>query len=73
MEVAWDMETPPGKKYAEDDDITWYVFVDLHGRGIERVPVPKDKVNMETAPSGRAYVFILAGTIQCFVRPQIME
>jgi hypothetical protein len=34
------------------------------------VLIPPDKILQEYAPNGRAYLFVLAGTIQCFVRPK---
>jgi hypothetical protein len=32
--------------------------------------VPPDKIVPDYAPDGQAYLFMLAGTIQCFVRPK---
>src|SRR5712691_4305329 len=32
--------------------------------------IPPEKINQEHAPDGQAYLFMLAGTIQCFVRPK---
>jgi hypothetical protein len=34
------------------------------------VIVPPDKIVPDYAPDGQAYLFMLAGTIQCFVRPK---
>jgi hypothetical protein len=32
--------------------------------------IPPEKINQEYAPNGQAYLFVLSGTIQCFVRPK---
>jgi len=32
--------------------------------------IPPEKILQEYAPDGEAYLFVLAGTIQCFVRPR---
>jgi hypothetical protein len=32
--------------------------------------VPPEKIVPDHAPDGQAYLFLLAGTIQCFVRPK---
>jgi hypothetical protein len=34
------------------------------------VRVPPDKIVSDYAPDGRAYVFVMYGVIQCFVRPR---
>ena len=36
---------------------------------VEWVLIPPEKIVPDYAPDGRAYLFMLAGTIQCFVRP----
>jgi hypothetical protein len=50
-----------GGPYPEDN---WYAW--LNGSW---TLVPPDKILQEYAPDGEAYLFVLAGTIQCFVRP----
>jgi len=37
---------------------------------VEWVLIPPEKIVPDYAPDGRAYLFMLAGTIQCFVRPR---
>jgi hypothetical protein len=32
--------------------------------------IPLEKVIKDYAPDGRAYLFMLAGTVQCFVPPK---
>jgi hypothetical protein len=34
------------------------------------VPVPPEKIVPDFAPDGQPYLFLLADTIQCFVRPK---
>ena len=34
------------------------------------VKVPSEKIVVEYSPSGQAYVYVIAHSIQCFVRPQ---
>ena len=43
----------------------WYAR--LNG---EWVLIPPDKIVPDHAPDGTAYLFLMAGTIQCFVRPR---
>jgi hypothetical protein len=43
----------------------WYALLDG-----EWVRVPPDKIVPDYAPDGRAYVFVIHGVIQCFVRPR---
>src|SRR5262249_28425920 len=53
---------PHTEDYPED---RWYAWING-----EWVLVPPDKIVPDHAPDGRAYLFMLAGTIQCFVRPR---
>jgi hypothetical protein len=48
--------------YPED---RWYAWLDG-----EWVLVSPDKIVPDYAPDGRAYVFVMFGVIQCFVRPR---
>jgi hypothetical protein len=48
--------------YPED---SWFALIE--GKW-ERIP--PDKIVPDYAPDGRPYLFLLAGTIQCFVRPR---
>jgi len=43
----------------------WYALLDG-----EWVRVPPDKIVTDYAPDGRAYIFVMYGVIQCFVRPR---
>jgi hypothetical protein len=43
----------------------WYAWIND-----QWVPVPPDKIVPDYAPDGTPYLFVMAGTIQCFVRPQ---
>jgi hypothetical protein len=51
-----------GSRYPED---RWYAW----NKG-EWIPIPAEKIAKEFAPNGEAYLFMWAGTIQCFVRPK---
>jgi hypothetical protein len=51
-----------GGRYAED---VWYAWLD--GTWTR---VPPEKIVKEFAPDEQAHLFVLAGTIQCFVRPK---
>ena len=53
---------PGSEKYPED---RWYAWIKE-----EWLPIPPEKIVNEYAPDGRAYLFMLAGTVQCFVRPR---
>jgi hypothetical protein len=51
-----------GGPYPEDQ---WYAW--LHDTW---TLIPPEKILHEHAPNGEAFLFVLAGTIQCFVRPK---
>ena len=53
---------PGDEQYPED---RWYAWIKDAW-----VPVPPDKIVPDYAPDGQAYLFMLADTIQCFVRPK---
>jgi hypothetical protein len=53
---------PGTEKYPED---RWYAWI-----RDEWIPIPPEKIVSEYAPDGRAYLFMLSGTVQCFVRPK---
>ena len=53
---------PGTEKYPED---RWYAWIKD-----EWLPIPQDKIVNGYAPDGQAYLFMLAGTVQCFVRPR---
>jgi hypothetical protein len=53
---------PGTEKYPED---RWYAWIKD-----EWIPIPPEKIVNEYAPDGRAYLFMLAGTVQCFVPPK---
>jgi hypothetical protein len=49
--------------YCMPDDAT-------HPERMDWVPIPPEKIVPDHAPDGRAYLFMLAGAMQCFVRPR---
>jgi len=49
-------------RYPED---RWYAWIKD-----DWVLIPPEKIVPDHAPNGEAYLFMLAGTIQCFVRPK---
>jgi|SRR5215471_1629462 len=51
-----------GDKYPED---RWYAWLND-----KWTPIPPEKIVKDHAPDGQAYLFLFAGTIQCFVRPR---
>jgi hypothetical protein len=51
-----------GDRYPED---RWYAWLDD-----KWTLIPPEKIVAGHAPDGRPYLFLLAGTIQCFVRPR---
>ena len=53
---------PGDERYPED---RWYAWLKD-----DWVRVPSQKIVPDFAPDGQAYLFLLAGTIQCFVRPK---
>jgi hypothetical protein len=53
---------PGDEQYPED---RWYAWIKD-----EWIPIPPEKVVSDFAPDGQAYLFMLAGTVQCFVRPR---
>jgi hypothetical protein len=50
------------ERYPED---RWYAWVNE-----EWTRIPPEKIVKDHAPNGQPYLFMLAGTIQCFVRPK---
>ena len=53
----------PGSERHPDD--AWYAWLNNAWTRI-----PPEKILKEFAPDGQAHLFVLAGTIQCFVRPK---
>jgi hypothetical protein len=51
-----------GERHPED---RWYAWLNESW-----TLIPPEKINQDYAPTGEAYLFVLAGTIQCFVRPR---
>jgi hypothetical protein len=51
-----------GGRYPEDQ---WYAWLNESW-----TLIPPEKIVGEYAPNGEAFLFVLAGTIQCFVRPK---
>ena len=51
-----------GDRHPED---VWYAWLDG-----EWTRIPPEKIVQDHAPDGDAHLFVLAGTIQCFVRPK---
>jgi hypothetical protein len=50
---------------ARHPDDRWYAWLDNGW-----VLIPPEKIVADHAPDGQAYLFMLANTIQCFVRPK---
>ena len=55
----------PYRKDGHHPQDLWYAWING-----EWVLVPPDKIVPDYAPDGQAYLFMLAGTIECFVRPK---
>jgi hypothetical protein len=53
---------PGNEKYPED---RWYAWFNE-----EWIPIPPEKIVQDHAPDGQPYLFMLADTVQCFVRPK---
>jgi hypothetical protein len=43
----------------------WYAWIND-----QWIPIPPEKIVNDHAPDGQPYLFMLAGTVQCFVRPR---
>jgi len=72
VKVEYKMVVPEGGKYPEAE---WYVWIESHKPDgtpgeYKWVKGPPEKIVEEYSPSGQAYVYLIAHTIQCFVRPQ---
>jgi hypothetical protein len=73
VKVEYKMIIHEGEKYPEAE---WYVWLERYEEGPTPtgeygwVKVPPEKIVEEYSPSGQAYVYLIAHTIQCFVRPQ---
>ena len=61
VKTKFKVESADGK-YPED---TWYAWLNDSWTRI-----PTEKIVKDHAPNGQPYLFVLAGTIQCFVRPK---
>ena len=53
---------PGDERYPED---RWYAWIKD-----EWLPISPEKIVKDYAPDGQAYLFMLAGTVQCFVPPR---
>jgi hypothetical protein len=53
---------PGSERYPED---RWYAWLNE-----QWTPIPPEKIVHDHAPDGQPYLFLLAGTIQCFVPPK---
>ncbi len=51
-----------GGEYPEDSRYAWL--------GDSWTKIPHEKIVEDHAPNGQPYLFMLAGTIQCFVQPK---
>ena len=51
-----------GDRYPED---VWYAWINDSW-----TKIPPEKIVKDYAPDDQAHLFMLAGTIQCFVRPK---
>jgi hypothetical protein len=50
------------ERYPED---RWYAWLND-----QWIAIPPEKIVQDYAPDGQPYLFVLAGTVQCFVRPR---
>jgi hypothetical protein len=50
------------ERYPED---RWYAWLND-----QWIPIPPEKIVPDHAPDGQPYLFVLGGTVQCFVRPK---
>ena len=62
VKTKFKLEKADGSRYPED---TWYAWINDNWKRI-----PSEKIVDGFAPNGEGYVFLMAGTIQCFVRPK---
>jgi hypothetical protein len=62
VKTKFKLEKADGARYPED---TWYAWIN---DGWKRIP--SEKIVDGFAPNGEGYVFLMAGTSQCFVRPK---
>jgi hypothetical protein len=62
VKTTFKVEMGDDGRYPED---RWYALIE--GRW---VAIPPEKIVPDYAPDGQPYLFMLAGTIQCFVRPK---
>src|SRR5258707_685830 len=72
VKVEYKMVIPEGAKYPEPE---WYVWIESYKPDgtpgeYKWVLVPSEKIVEEYSPSGQAYLYMIARSIQCFVRPQ---
>ena len=75
VKVEYKMVIAEGAKYPEPE---WYVWIESYRpdgmpdeyNKYKWMKVPPEKIVEEYSPSGQAYVYLLARSIQCFVRPQ---
>ncbi len=61
VQTKFKVENSSGR-YPED---TWYAWLKDSW-----VRIPPEKIVQDHAPDGQPYLFMLAGTVQCFVRPK---
>jgi hypothetical protein len=62
VKTKFKLEKADGSRYPED---AWYAWINDDWKRI-----PSEKIVDGFAPNGEGYVFLMAGTIQCFVRPK---
>ncbi len=53
---------PGNERYPED---RWYAWFNE-----DWIPIPPEKIVQDYSPDGQPYLFMFAGTVQCFVRPK---
>ena len=46
-------------------EVRWYAWLKE-----QWIPIPPEKIVQDYAPDGQPYLFLLADTVQCFVRPK---
>src|SRR3954469_2613386 len=72
VKVEYKMVVIEGDRYPEPEWYVWLASYQPDGKPgkYSWLKVPPDKIVEEYSPSGQAYVYLIAHSIQCFVRPQ---
>lgn len=62
VKTKFKLKKADGARYPKD---AWYAWINDNW-----LQIPSEKIVEGFAPNGEGYVFLMAGTIQCFVRPR---